>query len=664
MVSKAFVDESGIKSTEKVTARPKSSSTPSAKSNQNAVVNSDVAAPPPKTQNAQLVDLTATNLQGSGSADNSKKIVQSSITKNDTSCNVQQQHVNGGGGIAADNAINSQLQQNLKKAQLDNQTKSLKELYHTKKSHVYYQNTTQVPSQTAQHHPQQQPQPQPQPQPQANPVYNSYYNPAVQYSTTNGEAPGAATNMQYQHYNYNPPPQAHAVNYTQSLAPYAQAQQSVVYPNAPQTQIHHYNNAIPIASIAPPVPATIATTTTTANANPTIVNKQTISKTSTNTTSKKNENIQTQPKSNQRTQSRTRRMASQKILPSDVVHGKSIARHPGNEYYRLVLKKYYKDFIASCDKPSERDRIAQAVFRDIINRKPIGGRFMRFSSSRQVWDQMKEKDAYEYIKHVLKDCENRDHGTKKSPREEEVIQARNQRRRLAAAARANAVNETEPIPIEIEDIDDDDDENDIIEVSNNVSSTGPIPEMNLETKVPKGTKADVDAKYYPKTTNSALKANECIQCEKCHGIGFVSLTSSNMISSDSSPSSNGVSMTEAESPEVSSLSEKDGKNQQDSHMTAWEAHIRITEEQLGISKNENLSYPERIKEIEQRSKEKKTNFKRLPLDITEDEQMIEILEQAEKKWGIKVPEGYNFAQRVELIEKTAFTLMARLQVWL
>ena len=110
-----------------------------------------------------------------------------------------------------------------------------------------------------------------------------------------------------------------------------------------------------------------------------------------------------------------------------------------------------------------------------------------------------------------------------------------------------------------------------------------------------------------------------------------------------------------------------GKNEEihdSSHMTAWEAHIRINEEQLGIPKNPNLTYPERILEIERQLKAKRDDEHKIPLNLLDDRNMEAILDQAEKKWGIEVPEGYNFAQRVELIEKTAFNYMARLQVWL
>jgi hypothetical protein len=44
--------------------------------------------------------------------------------------------------------------------------------------------------------------------------------------------------------------------------------------------------------------------------------------------------------------------------------------------------------------------------------------------------------------------------------------------------------------------------------------------------------------------------------------------------------------------------------------------------------------------------------------------VLQILEEAERKWGIDAPEGFNLGDRVELVEKTAFNFMSRLQVWL
>lgn len=98
--------------------------------------------------------------------------------------------------------------------------------------------------------------------------------------------------------------------------------------------------------------------------------------------------------------------------------------------------------------------------------------------------------------------------------------------------------------------------------------------------------------------------------------------------------------------------------------TAWESHLRVKEEQLGIPRNPNSTYPERVEEIEKRLRDNEERIQKMCSPLLDDGNIIQILEKAERKWGIEAPAEYNIADRVELVEKTAFNFMARLQVWL
>jgi cysteinyl-tRNA synthetase len=109
-------------------------------------------------------------------------------------------------------------------------------------------------------------------------------------------------------------------------------------------------------------------------------------------------------------------------------------------------------------------------------------------------------------------------------------------------------------------------------------------------------------------------------------------------------------------------------NSTTNEISSWSQQLKEVESKFGVASDEKMDYPNRIKEIEKiasEQAEQKEKFK-MPsiLEKEEIEAIARLVEQAEERWGVEVPENFNLAQRIELIEKTAFNFMARLQVWL
>jgi hypothetical protein len=104
------------------------------------------------------------------------------------------------------------------------------------------------------------------------------------------------------------------------------------------------------------------------------------------------------------------------------------------------------------------------------------------------------------------------------------------------------------------------------------------------------------------------------------------------------------------------------------NISSWSQQLKEVELKFGITSDKNMDYPNRIQEIEKvagEKAEKKEKFK-MPSILQEEEieAMTKLVEKAEERWGVEAPEHFNLAQRIELVEKTAFNFMARLQVWL
>ncbi len=309
---------------------------------------------------------------------------------------------------------------------------------------------------------------------------------------------------------------------------------------------------------------------------------------------------------------------------TDVLHGKiSHSNHAGNAYYRSLLKRNYTTFIKA--DQNLKQQLVQDVFRDT---KRQGGRFLRQDNKSQLWEEMSTEEALESIYKVLTGCAITESQSKKRLRD--LSGKENE-----AAARKEQRLTEDPI--------------------------------NLD-------QCEGSAKQRQDSSSKSEESpcNATKKCEICNGTGIRTQT----FSCDREPSSLSAETTEEPrrhlpSPNpattknhASKVGNGDINNGEASSLTAWEAHIRVQEQHLGITRNPNATFPERILEIENRLKAKQNHAELIPLNIANDQQIEEILGEAEKKWGVNVPEGYTYAQRIELIEKTAFNFMARLQVWL
>jgi len=587
MVTKAFVDETGIKSTEKVTKKP--------------------PAPPPPPRNIKVVRPTTVVDPTGNNTDH--------LVKNNN--HGAQQNGNGNG-----NGMNTSREVEILSHSLQSNA-ALRSLYHDKKYHPSTNHREQQlhRQQTNQHN-----------QPQ-NCNHFQVNSPLTQYNSNQGNgisAPAPAT--------------AHYSNYAQhnnNLA--AAAAANIRVQHVPHNNKGH-DGHVPNGS-------------------------GTINVTSTSNTNGHGHG-HTPAQINNGNPNHPSQSTPQKIIikpcSTDVVQGKGFsAFHAVNEFYRSILKRYYKNFINA--DPVTKKNIVHAIYNEITRQKPQGGRFLRYEKSLEIWEELNTKESFEYILYVLNDCESRENEKRKRVRDSPEKLAARKERRLSE--------------VTIIDIDGEEDQNENENAEEPQQKTQQHQQLGVATA---GSISDnatpLDMSVEDRQAESASSETaEIRQCITCLGTGILPGPKTSSSGTIQAPSSQlpipqhlmqKTATASAVTGEVETFNEApntNGKNEEihdSSHMTAWEAHIRINEEQLGIPKNPNLTYPERILEIERQLKAKRDDEHKIPLNLLDDRNMEAILDQAEKKWGIEVPEGYNFAQRVELIEKTAFNYMARLQVWL
>ena len=368
--------------------------------------------------------------------------------------------------------------------------------------------------------------------------------------------------------------------------------------------------------------------------------------------------------------------------PTDVIHGKSLSSsHPGNEYYRAILKKYYKRYTSS--PLAEKHKFAMLICHEISIRKPQGGRFLRYSESHAAWEEMVQKEAVEYILHVLNDCEIREKKRKDMlDREGTAANARKQKKlKMRQSSQVVTI-----------------DGDARVETPAGASETAKAP-SNVNTNETAETTTD------SQQSSSSSTPFQSRHCDKCLGTGLLPvpealLPFTNTSSSDVPLVSLPIGLQMAPMPlhvmnpmlyphaaaaaasamdltqDKTKDAEKNGTTDdidnlaatatENGHGTAWALHLQQTEQKWGIRNDAKLTYPERIRQIEQKAQMQSQVLEQSQnhVHLLEDENIIKILEQAEKKWGVEVPDGFNLAQRVELLEKTAFNFMARLQVWL
>jgi hypothetical protein len=171
-----------------------------------------------------------------------------------------------------------------------------------------------------------------------------------------------------------------------------------------------------------------------------------------------------------------------------------------------------------------------------------------------------------------------------------------------------------------------------------------------------------DSNPRPKTNSTSNTVDAVTtKCDKCQGTGFYPIPSHLNASSTDAPIQP-INDPSVATSTISQVAVSTGD------LSSWSNQLREVESQFGVVSDQNMDYPNRIREIERvASQQAKQQEKfKLPsiLQTEEIEHMVRLVEQAEERWGIDVPENFNLAQRIELIEKTAFNFMARLQVWL
>ncbi len=589
--------------------------------------------------------------------------------------------------------------------------------------------------------------PQHPPPPQPNPYYNNYYN-----NMPMGGPPGSMPPMPHQGY---APGHAMPGHHT---APYYGGPP---YPHAPP----HYANTNT---------NTNGSNDTGNNANPAQAQNQgaptgngnapsspPLGNNSTTNANASNNNVNVLPKSpiltktsqsNNQSSSSSQRNIIAEPRDHDIIYGKTLrgrTNHPGNVYYRSVLRKFFKRYSSS--SASDKPKFAYLIHHEMSKRDPPG-RFLQASESCNGWEEMSQKEALNYILNVLNDCVRREKKRKeansksnggtsgsgsgsgsgpsqkasgggtssnntmneKRPREpsqdnndQENIHG-NSNNQKSARRKIDESNEVvctgfTPAPIQppaANQTQTDEKSNDNQQTLNleKVDTSGARPvtgtsdqgqiqqadQMNDQSQLEQSgeviqqnqliqavqlndqtvyTQSDQQLvqqgeSEMPSNTDGRIIAS-CVHCDKCQGTGVLALPAS---------SQQGMNTADqlATSEANAYASQQPPPEEFDDGSTLWSQKLAQIEHKWGldIASSESMTYPERIKRIEARAQSQVAVLEQANLQVLEDAHMVEMIERAEKKWSIEVPEGYNLAQRIELIEKTAFNFMSRLQVWL
>lgn len=355
------------------------------------------------------------------------------------------------------------------------------------------------------------------------------------------------------------------------------------------------------------------------------------------------------------------------IKENDVTHGKgSSFNHKGNEKYRNCLKRYYKSYVIA--DAHGKTSIATQIHREITDQVP-GGRFLVYNHKRTGWELMPIKEATEYIQHVLNDCEIRE---KKRLAERRTVEgtkpAKKQKTANIYENPAAVITIDDGLPEEPAERIRTDDSNE------NEFST----EMNEKT---------CESQESPKKEEKFPSRH----CDMCLGTGLLPVpealapfTKSWPIVEANFPMTaqlpqqlenplipSGITTAApkvSDSTEVGTTDNNQGTNEDaatssNDPNSVFAANLRLIEEKWGITNGSDLTYPERVQQIEEKNQNQRRTIA-TETAFLQNDHVLQMLEEAERKWGIEAPEGFNLGERVELVEKTAFNFMSRLQVWL
>ena len=323
-----------------------------------------------------------------------------------------------------------------------------------------------------------------------------------------------------------------------------------------------------------------------------------------------------------------------KIGENDVTHGKgpSSGSHKGNEFYRTCLKKYYKRYVQSDD--TGREKIASKIYNEVISQNPKG-RFLLYVTDQNAYTEMNSKQAKDYVRCVLTDCVNRER--------KKLVEKQQQDRQQRKRQRLEDNSKVEDVKRSISDA--------TVEPSGESDKKSP---SNIQSKT---TTTTIDLSKDENVPDEAKSSFESKYCHKCLGTGLLPVPEA--LKRFSTEESTEELQTPKSGGEEISLSQANGSQVHGD----LGSQLQALEQKLGITVPPNITYPDRIKQIEAvLQQQKKTTDIETAFLINDD--IIKMLERAEEKWGIKPPEGYTVSERVELVEQTAFTFMSRLKVWL
>ena len=357
------------------------------------------------------------------------------------------------------------------------------------------------------------------------------------------------------------------------------------------------------------------------------------------------------------------------IKENDVTHGKgSSFNHNGNEKYRNCLKKYYKNYVIA--DAHGKTSIAIQIHREITDQVP-GGRFLVYNHKQAGWELMPIKEATEYIQHVLNDCEIRE--KKRLAERRTVVEGTKPAKKQKTA---NIYDHPAAAVITIDDSLPEEPEERIAIEDNNEKET--IAAMNGKSCESQESSKKNEEKFPSR------------HCDTCLGTGLLPVPEVLAPFTKSWPTAKvnfpmtaqfpqqlenplipplaTAAPTAADSTEVGTTGNNQGTNEDaatsSNHPNSvFAANLRLIEEKWGITNGSNLTYPERVQQIEEKTQNQRRSIA-TETAFLQNDHVLQMLEEAERKWGIKAPEGFNLGERVELVEKTAFNFISRMQVWL
>jgi len=360
----------------------------------------------------------------------------------------------------------------------------------------------------------------------------------------------------------------------------------------------------------------------------------------------------------------------------DVLYGApfNTSSHPGNVRYRQLLKSLFNEY--QHRSPSARLQVLDYILDEITKE---GGRFLMFNHYRKGYVILSSGSALEKVQTVMEECLKRSNDNRNDKEVETTtatMEGTAQDHRVYASSSGPYLDRIEPpkakkIRTKPKEV--------VVPqppllssepskaVTTAVSNTNKVTQSAGVQFHSTSDSTNTNTNYTDSNprlkTNSTSNTEDTVttKCDKCQGTGFYPVPSHLNASSADAPIQP-INDPSVATSTISQVAVSTGD------LSSWSNQLREVESQFGVVSDQNMDYPNRIKEIERvASQQTKQQEKfKLPsiLQTEEIEHMIRLVEQAEERWGIVVPENFNLAQRIELIEKTAFNFMARLQVWL